>query len=80
MAKFPTFAAPRTRRLRTGGAALGSDLIFKLVADHGPWVLLVFFLLWRDIHKDQATRSILDKNALVLTEIATVIRERMPRS
>ena len=59
---------------------MGGDLIFKLVAEHGPWVLLVFFLLWRDLQKDQATRAALDKNALVLTEIATVIRERMPRS
>lgn len=58
---------------------MGSDLILNLVAEHGPWVLLVFFLLWRDLQKDQATRAILDKNALVLTEIATVIRERMPR-
>lgn len=56
------------------------DLLFKLVADHGPWVLLVFFLLWRDHQKDQATRTVLDKNAIVLTEIATVIRERMPRT
>ena len=58
---------------------MGNDLIFSLVAEHGPWVLLVFFLLWRDLQKEQATRAILDKNALVLTEIATVIRERMPR-
>ena len=58
---------------------MGGDLLFKLVAEHGPWVLLVFFLLWRDLQKDQATRAVLDKNALVLTEIATVIRERMPR-
>ena len=58
---------------------MGADFIFKLVAEHGPWVLLVFFLLWRDLQKDQATRAVLDKNALVLTEIATVIRERMPR-
>jgi len=54
--------------------------VFSLVAEHGPWVVLVFFLLWRDIQKEQATRSVLDKNARVLTEIATVIRERMPRS
>ena len=58
---------------------MGADFLFKLVAEHGPWVLLVFFLLWRDLQKDQATRAVLDKNALVLTEIATVIRERMPR-
>ena len=59
---------------------MSGDLLVKLVADHGPWVLLVFFLLWRDLEKDRATRAVLDKNATVLTEIATVIRERMPRS
>ena len=56
------------------------DLLFKLVADHGPWVILVFFLLWRDAETDRATRAVLDKNATILTEIATVIRERMPRT
>ena len=59
---------------------MSGDLILKVLADHGPWVILVFFLLWRDSEKDKATRSVLDKNATVLTEIATVIRERMPRS
>ncbi|MEM9969990.1 MAG: hypothetical protein AAF762_02670 [Pseudomonadota bacterium] len=54
--------------------------VFSLVAEHGPWVLLVFFLLWRDLHKENMTRDILNKNAEVLTEIATVIRERMPRA
>ncbi len=54
--------------------------IFGLVAEHGPWVLLVFFLLWRDVHKENTTRHVLNKNAEVLTEIATVIRERMPRA
>ena len=54
--------------------------IFALVAEHGPWVLLVFFLLWRDVHKERATQDVLNKNAEVLTEIATVIRERMPRA
>ena len=56
-----------------------ADVVFKLVAEHGPWVVLVFFLLWRDLQKDAATRAVLDKNALILKEIATVIRERMPR-
>ncbi len=59
---------------------MGGDLLLKLVSEHGPWVILVFFLLWRDAEKDSATRKVLDKNAAVLTEIATVIRERMPRS
>jgi len=58
---------------------MGGDLLLKLVSEHGPWVVLVFFLLWRDSEKDSATRKVLDKNAIALTEIATVIRERMPR-
>lgn len=58
----------------------GGEQVFALVAEHGPWVVLVFFLLWRDLHKEQTTRAVLDKNAVVLTEIATVIRERMPRA
>ena len=59
---------------------MSGDLLIKILADHGPWVILVFFLLWRDAEKDKATRSVLDKNATVLTEIATVIKERMPRN
>lgn len=59
---------------------MGGDFIVRLAAEHGPWVLLVFYLLWRDIQKETATRAILDKNAMVLTEIATIIRERLPRS
>lgn len=59
---------------------MSGDLLIKLMADHGPWAILVFFLLWRDAEKDRATRAVLDKNASILTEIATVIRERMPRN
>ena len=59
---------------------MNEEVLYPLLAEHGPWVMLVFFLLWRDIQKDQVTRGILDKNAHVLTEIATVIRERMPRA
>ncbi|NNE81260.1 MAG: hypothetical protein HKN18_13415 [Silicimonas sp.] len=59
---------------------MSGDVLLKILADHGPWVILVFFLLWRDAEKDRATRGVLDKNAAVLTEIATVIRERMPRT
>ena len=49
-----------------------SDLILKLVAEHGPWVLLVFYLLYRDLQKDQATRAVLDKNSSILIEITTI--------
>lgn len=55
-----------------------SDTLFKLVADHGPWVILVFFLLYRDLEKDKITRQIIDKNTTVLIELATIIRERLP--
>ena len=68
------------RRWLTGGRHVSGDLLIKLIADHGPWVILVFFLLWRDAEKDRATRAVLDKNAAILTEITTVIRERMPRN
>ncbi|QMU57687.1 MAG: hypothetical protein GKR98_05415 [Boseongicola sp.] len=57
-----------------------SEQFIRAAAEHGPWVMLVFFLLWRDVQKEQATRAVLDKNAVVLTEIATEIRERMPRT
>lgn len=57
---------------------MGSDLVLRLVAEHGPWVLLVFYLLWRDVQKDQATRAVLDKNSAILIEITTIIRERLP--
>ncbi|WP_421703820.1 hypothetical protein [Aliiroseovarius sp.] len=57
---------------------MGSDIILKLVAEHGPWVLLVFYLLYRDLQKDQATRAVLDKNSSILIEITTIIRERLP--
>ena len=55
-----------------------ADFFVKLVAEHGPWVLLVFYLLWRDLQKDQATRAVLDKNSAILIEITTIIRERLP--
>ena len=58
---------------------MASDLILKLVADHGPWVLLVFYLLYRDNQKDEATREVLDKNTTILLEMTTIIRERLPR-
>lgn len=59
---------------------MGADVLFKLVADHGPWALLVFYLLYRDLQKDQATRAVLDKNTTILTEMATIIRERLPKA
>ena len=58
---------------------MASDIVLKLVADHGPWVLLVFYLLYRDVQKDQATRDVLHQNTQVLTEMTTMVRERLPR-
>lgn len=58
---------------------MSPDAILPLLADDGPWVLLVFFLLWRDTQKEAAMRTAFDKNALILNEIATVIRERLPQ-
>ena len=68
------------RHSMTGGPRVGTDLVLKLVAEHGPWVLLVFYLLYRDVQKDQATRAVLDKNTTILLEMATIIRERLPRA
>lgn len=56
-----------------------SDILVSALAQHGPWVLLAFFLLWRDLQKDQATREVLDKNTAILIEMTTMIKERLPR-
>jgi hypothetical protein len=54
------------------------DFFVSALTEHGPWVVLVFYLLWRDLQKDQATRAVLDKNSAILIEITTIIRERLP--
>lgn len=56
------------------------EYFLKLLSEHGPWVILVFYLLWRDLQKDLATRAVLDKNSAILIEITTIIRERLPYS
>lgn len=66
-------------RSTTGGTAVESDLLLSLLAEHGPWVVLVFYLLYRDLQKDEATRAALEKNTEVLIEMTTLIRERLPR-
>ena len=33
------------------------DALLAAASEHGPWALLVFYLLWRDLQKDRATRS-----------------------
>ncbi len=64
---------------RTGGLAM-PDSVVGPSTEHGPRVLLVVHLLYRDDQKDQATRDLLNKNTSVLTELAVLIRERLPRS
>lgn len=56
-----------------------SEALITALSEHGPWVMMVFFLLYRDLQKDQATRGVLDKNTQVLIEMTTLIRERLPR-
>lgn len=55
-----------------------TDFLVNLLSENGPWVVLVFYLLWRDVQKDNAVRAVLDKNSQVLVEITTIIRERLP--
>jgi len=55
-------------------------LFIDILTENGPWVLLVFYLLYRDFQKDQATRDVVNKNSQVLSELAILIRERLPRS
>ena len=59
---------------------MSGDFFVSVLTEHGPWVVLVFYLLWRDLQKDQATRAVLDKNSLILTQITTIIQERLPRA
>lgn len=56
-----------------------TDLVVRLAAEHGPWVMLVFYLLYRDQQKDQVTRGALDKNTEILIEMATLVRDRLER-
>ncbi len=55
-------------------------MLVTILSDHGPWVLLVFYLLYRDVEKDKVSRILLDKNTQVLIELSTIIRERLPGS
>jgi hypothetical protein len=55
------------------------SLWLPLLTENGPWALLVFYLLWRDQQKESATRDVLNKNSVVLAEITTLLRERLPR-
>jgi hypothetical protein len=55
------------------------EALLAAAAEHGPWALLVFYLLWRDLQKDKATRDVLERNTTILVEMTTLIRERLPR-
>ena len=55
-----------------------TEALLRILADDGPWVLLVFYLLYRDLEKDKATSAVIDKNAVILTELAVIIKERLP--
>ena len=58
---------------------LSEGFWINLLTENGPWVLLVFYLLFRDHQKDDATRTILNRNTEIIVEITTQIRERLPR-
>lgn len=55
------------------------DIWMPLLSQHGPWVVMVFFLLHRDGQKELATREVLDRNTKILTEMTVLLRERLPR-
>ena len=48
-----------------------------LLMENGPWVGLSFYLLYRDIQKEGAMRDALNRNTRILTEMTTLVRERM---
>jgi hypothetical protein len=56
-----------------------ADLLARLLSEQGAWALLVFVLLIRDHQKEAATRELLNRNTQILTEITTVLAERLPR-
>ncbi|MBS8228376.1 hypothetical protein DYI42_19300 [Vannielia litorea] len=55
-----------------------SNVWISLLTEHGPWVLLVFFLLFKDHKKDETTRAALHRNTEIIIELTTLIRERLP--
>jgi hypothetical protein len=59
---------------------MGDSLWLPILTEHGPWALMVFYLLWRDQQKDLATRDVLNRNTQVLAEMTTLLRERLPRA
>lgn len=58
---------------------MGEEFWITLATEHGPWALLVFYLLYRDNRKDETTRIALARNSEIIIELTTLIRERLPR-
>ncbi len=56
------------------------DFFITTLTEHGPWVMLVFYLLYRDVQKEQALRDVLNKNTEILVEMTTIIRERLNKA
>ena len=54
------------------------SLWVSILTEDGPWVLLVFFLLFKDLKKDETTRAALHRNTEIIIELTTLIRERLP--
>ncbi len=57
-----------------------SDILLPILTEHGPWVLLVFYLLYRDVEKEKIARELIGRNTEILIELATIIRERLDRA
>ena len=57
---------------------MSDGIWLSLLTENGPWALMVFYLLFRDQQKDVATREVLNRNTLVLAEMTTLLRERLP--
>lgn len=57
---------------------MADSIWLPLLTENGPWALMVFYLLFRDQQKDAATREVLNRNTLVLAEMTTLLRERLP--
>ena len=58
---------------------MGEAAWVALLVENGPWVGLTFYLLYRDVQKEGAVRDALNRNTQILSEMTTIIRERMPR-
>ena len=74
---FLVTMAPALAGQRYGVEAI--DYTKTAFGQRGSRVLLVFYLLFRDHQKDDATRNILNRNTEIIVEITTLIRERLPR-